>query len=284
MVPTFPRYSIPMAIRSMIYDPNSTIPDPVTNTYARTQFAGNVIPANRLNPVAQKVFGNISTAGNNPLSKTKYQQSGHLARHSELRASKFQKHSRRKANHSQSGSDLRPQPPCRTVHVHRPNRIGSFVLCPYSPGHTRQRRAERVADVHDCHRLKSRQCGAHRRAIQPRFPRTGSRSRLDNSPGSACLHGTSFHGLASTGITAATTGTGPRSIATIRKTIQTRSPAEATSSPTTAATISCMFGFEVDNSRITTFETGQPGGNYAVRRKLHWRTGSDTNTAVLACT
>lgn len=48
------------------YDPNSTVYDPVTQTYARTQFAGNVIPANRLNPVVQKIFGNTSTTGFTP--------------------------------------------------------------------------------------------------------------------------------------------------------------------------------------------------------------------------
>ena len=36
-----------------IYDPNSTTFDPVTGLYSRTLFAGNIIPANRLNPVTQ---------------------------------------------------------------------------------------------------------------------------------------------------------------------------------------------------------------------------------------
>lgn len=49
------------------YDPNSTTYDPVTDTYARQQFsyngAPNVIPPNRLNPVVQKIFGNVPAAG-----------------------------------------------------------------------------------------------------------------------------------------------------------------------------------------------------------------------------
>jgi hypothetical protein len=48
------------------YDPNSTVFDPVAGTYTRTQFPGNVIPANRLNPVTQKIFGNIPEAGLTP--------------------------------------------------------------------------------------------------------------------------------------------------------------------------------------------------------------------------
>ena len=49
-----------------IYDPNTTVFDPVTGSYTRTPFAGDVIPANRLNPVAQKVFGNIAVPGITP--------------------------------------------------------------------------------------------------------------------------------------------------------------------------------------------------------------------------
>ncbi|HWF93068.1 MAG TPA: carboxypeptidase regulatory-like domain-containing protein, partial [Terriglobales bacterium] len=41
-----------------IYDPNSTTYVPATNSYSRTAFAGNMIPANRLNPVSMKIFQN----------------------------------------------------------------------------------------------------------------------------------------------------------------------------------------------------------------------------------
>jgi hypothetical protein len=49
------------------YDPNSTVYDPVTDTYTRTQFsyngAPNVIPPNRLNPSIQTMFGNTPSSG-----------------------------------------------------------------------------------------------------------------------------------------------------------------------------------------------------------------------------
>jgi Carboxypeptidase regulatory-like domain/TonB-dependent Receptor Plug Domain len=52
------------------YDPNSTVYDPVTDTYTRTLLsyngAPNVIPPNRLNPVVQKIFGNVPAAGLTP--------------------------------------------------------------------------------------------------------------------------------------------------------------------------------------------------------------------------
>ncbi len=40
-----------------VYDPNSTTLDAATGAYTRTAFAGNIIPANRLNPVTQKILG-----------------------------------------------------------------------------------------------------------------------------------------------------------------------------------------------------------------------------------
>ena len=40
-----------------IYDPLTTKYDPVTKSYVRTQFPGNIIPANRLNPAGSKVAG-----------------------------------------------------------------------------------------------------------------------------------------------------------------------------------------------------------------------------------
>jgi hypothetical protein len=46
-----------------IYDPNSTVYDPATDAYTRTPFPGNIIPTNRLNPVIQKFFGNIKVPG-----------------------------------------------------------------------------------------------------------------------------------------------------------------------------------------------------------------------------
>ena len=52
------------------YDPDSTVYDPVTDTYTRTLLsyngAPNVIPPNRLNPVVQKIFGNTAVAGLTP--------------------------------------------------------------------------------------------------------------------------------------------------------------------------------------------------------------------------
>jgi hypothetical protein len=50
-----------------IYDPTSTTYDPITQLYNRTAFTGNVIPTNRLNPVAQKVFGITAVPGLVPL-------------------------------------------------------------------------------------------------------------------------------------------------------------------------------------------------------------------------
>jgi hypothetical protein len=47
----------------IIYDPNTTALNPATGAYVRTPFAGNVIPANRLNPVAQRALGVIPVAG-----------------------------------------------------------------------------------------------------------------------------------------------------------------------------------------------------------------------------
>ena len=52
-----------------IYDPNSTTFDPVTGLYNRTPFAGNIIPANRLNPVTQKIFGITPVPGLAPLAE-----------------------------------------------------------------------------------------------------------------------------------------------------------------------------------------------------------------------
>lgn len=46
-----------------IYDPTTTTFNPVTGTYVRTPFPGNVVPTNRLNPVAQKVLGVIPVPG-----------------------------------------------------------------------------------------------------------------------------------------------------------------------------------------------------------------------------
>lgn len=52
------------------YDPNSTVFDPITGAYSRTQFSyngkPNVIPPNRLNPIVQKIFGNVPAAGLTP--------------------------------------------------------------------------------------------------------------------------------------------------------------------------------------------------------------------------
>ena len=50
-----------------IYDPESTTFDPATGAYNRTAFAGDVIPTNRLNPVTQKVFGITAVPGLVPL-------------------------------------------------------------------------------------------------------------------------------------------------------------------------------------------------------------------------
>jgi hypothetical protein len=50
-----------------IYDPNTTAYDPTTGSYTRTAFQGNIIPANRLNPVTQKIFGITPVAGLAPL-------------------------------------------------------------------------------------------------------------------------------------------------------------------------------------------------------------------------
>ena len=47
-----------------IYDPNSTS---AGAPYSRTAFGGNTIPANRLNPVTQKIFGVTPVAGLVPL-------------------------------------------------------------------------------------------------------------------------------------------------------------------------------------------------------------------------
>ena len=41
----------------VIYDPQTTKYDPATKTYTRTAFAGNVIPASRINPIMKKVLG-----------------------------------------------------------------------------------------------------------------------------------------------------------------------------------------------------------------------------------
>jgi hypothetical protein len=51
-----------------IYDPNSTTVDPITGAYDRTPFVGNIIPPNRLNPVTQKIFGITAVAGLAPLA------------------------------------------------------------------------------------------------------------------------------------------------------------------------------------------------------------------------
>lgn len=48
-----------------IYDPQSTAFDGVS--YTRTPFNGNIIPANRLNPITQKIFGITPVAGLAPL-------------------------------------------------------------------------------------------------------------------------------------------------------------------------------------------------------------------------
>ena len=53
-----------------IYDPNSTAFDPVSGAYTRTAFAGNIIPSNRLNPVTQKAFGMTPVSGLVPLPQT----------------------------------------------------------------------------------------------------------------------------------------------------------------------------------------------------------------------
>lgn len=50
-----------------IYDPASTVYDPITDAYVRTQFPGNVIPSTELNPVAQKELGINPPAGIFPL-------------------------------------------------------------------------------------------------------------------------------------------------------------------------------------------------------------------------
>jgi hypothetical protein len=44
-----------------VYDPNTTI-QTGTNTYARSPFPGNIIPANRFSPVGAKIAGYISRA------------------------------------------------------------------------------------------------------------------------------------------------------------------------------------------------------------------------------
>jgi hypothetical protein len=56
-----------------IYDPDSTTFDPISGAYTRTAFNGNIIPANRLNPVAQKVFGVTPVSGLVPLAEPNIQ-------------------------------------------------------------------------------------------------------------------------------------------------------------------------------------------------------------------
>ncbi len=48
--------SFPGAPEVPIYDPNTTVTDPVTGLTTRTQFPGNIIPKNRLNPIAVKML------------------------------------------------------------------------------------------------------------------------------------------------------------------------------------------------------------------------------------
>ena len=50
-----------------IYDPESTTYDPITGSYVRTPFNGDVIPSTRLNPVTQKIFGVTPVPGLAPL-------------------------------------------------------------------------------------------------------------------------------------------------------------------------------------------------------------------------
>ena len=51
------------ALGKTIYDPNTTVLNTTTNTYSRTPFAGNIIPANRINPITQLYQGLIPHAG-----------------------------------------------------------------------------------------------------------------------------------------------------------------------------------------------------------------------------
>jgi len=48
--------SFPGAPEVPIYDPATTTTDPTTGQQSRTQFPGNIIPANRLNPIAVKIL------------------------------------------------------------------------------------------------------------------------------------------------------------------------------------------------------------------------------------
>jgi hypothetical protein len=48
--------SFPGAPEVPIYDPNTTYTDPATGVTTRTQFPGNIIPQNRLNPIAVKIL------------------------------------------------------------------------------------------------------------------------------------------------------------------------------------------------------------------------------------
>ncbi len=59
-----------------IYDPATTRIDPTTGAYVRDQFPGNVIPSGRISPIAQKVFAQWplpNIAGANYLTGTNYQ-------------------------------------------------------------------------------------------------------------------------------------------------------------------------------------------------------------------
>ena len=48
--------SFPGAPETPIYDPMSTTTDPATGQLTRTQFANNIIPSNRINPIAQQML------------------------------------------------------------------------------------------------------------------------------------------------------------------------------------------------------------------------------------
>ena len=97
-----------------IYDPNSTS---AGAPYSRTAFGGNAIPANRLNPVTQKIFGVTPVAGLVPLPAEHPQRSG-LERPTQLRSCLQQGDNGQQAVHRQSGPTLWPEPPGGTVYVY----------------------------------------------------------------------------------------------------------------------------------------------------------------------
>ena len=57
-------YNIDGSIKA-VYDPYSTVYNPVTGLYTRTQFPGNIIPANRMDPIAVATMA-MMWAPNNP--------------------------------------------------------------------------------------------------------------------------------------------------------------------------------------------------------------------------